>query len=402
MALTKKAIAKKTKKAITKKARRTTRKRNSGDSFATITNRKLSATSSVFVTISERIAEFMTSISEHAIDLAIKKCSKKLKKKKYKSFKELPITRAVDVLITDIIIETTVQRDIDWLWLTKILSNFSTFKIRPISVYENPDRPGEYVCWDGQHTLLALYLIITKVFGENPKTVTIPVNISPATKSEIRELFVGFNNGDDSKKLSDQDIHKQQVLGVRVDKSTNPVWKEVEKKQTTLEDYDHVITAGTDITQINVISRYTEIKEYSNEVLECVYKFRTLISKDRAVEPKEIFLLCWYFNECIEQNIKITKVYMKELVSILDELFDGDFSPSGPFWNKVEHSYFTWYDKFYAKHPDKKKVEDEKKNTKQIREGGPFLLAQLSKSFSRRVPAFIGDSAYTPSNKELW
>ena len=45
--------------------------------------------------------------------------------------------------------------------------------VMPIQVYK--EEGDDWIAWDGQHTAITLYIIATKVFGERPQTINIPL-----------------------------------------------------------------------------------------------------------------------------------------------------------------------------------------------------------------------------------
>ena len=97
--------------------------------------------------------------------------------------------------------------------------------------------PGEeWIAWDGQHTAITLYIIATKVFGQRPASVEIPVVEYPAeNKLEIRRNFI-LLNGDAKEPLDFIDTFKQMVFGVRVDGATDEDWIDPEQKQQYFEN----------------------------------------------------------------------------------------------------------------------------------------------------------------------
>ena len=91
-----------------------------------------------------------------------------------------------------------MQRPLNMRHVLKILNYFSQTMVMPIQVYKEDDN---FIAWDGQHTSIALYLILTKVFGERQTGTMIPVNIYPVKqKLEIRRNFI-LLNGDAKEKL---------------------------------------------------------------------------------------------------------------------------------------------------------------------------------------------------------
>jgi len=134
-----------------------------------------------------------------------------------------------------IVIDTTLQRVLDLMWALNILDEFNPVAVAPISVYEDKEMPGKYICWDGQHTSVALMLILSLVLGQKPEECEIPINIFPSdSKGEMREMFIGHNSNF-KKPLEEYDFWEQMVYGVRTDGNQKPNWVEVEQKQQWIE-----------------------------------------------------------------------------------------------------------------------------------------------------------------------
>ena len=165
---------------------------------------------------------------------------------KVKTFKDMPLCRAQTARLSDILIDETMQRQLNISWVLEIIENWRSWQAMPIQVYTvGSDASPEleylgqdklYASWDGQHTAMAFYIIAVFILGLDPKDVEIPVVIyEVSTKAEIRNNFIQSNT-DGGKKLLDKiDTFQQMVYGVRVDGATYPEWLEVEKKQQYLE-----------------------------------------------------------------------------------------------------------------------------------------------------------------------
>ena len=74
-------------------------------------------------------------------------------------------------------IDATMQRLLKQLWSVEIVNNFQGSKVVPIQVYKPDATKEQYVAWDGQHTLVALWLIATQVYAQKPESVLVPVNV---------------------------------------------------------------------------------------------------------------------------------------------------------------------------------------------------------------------------------
>ena len=73
-----------------------------------------------------------------------------------------------------ILIDETMQREVNMRHILKILTHSSESMVMAIQVYEDESRPRHYIAWDGQHTSIALHIILTKVFGERAPTAMVP------------------------------------------------------------------------------------------------------------------------------------------------------------------------------------------------------------------------------------
>ena len=170
-----------------------------------------------------------------------------------KSLADFDLVEAIQIPLSDILIDATIQRLLNIAWVCAIVANFRDVQAMPIQVYPVNDPSvkytahgprGLYASWDGQHTLAAFYVIFVLILRMKPEDVMIPVNIYKVSKkSEIRENFVK-GNGPEGKKLLDAvDYYQQMIYGVRVDGSKNPTWVEAELKQQYIEQADLFVTA---------------------------------------------------------------------------------------------------------------------------------------------------------------
>ena len=65
-----------------------------------------------------------------------------------------------------------MQLEVNMRHILKILT-FSESMVMAIQVYEDESRPGHYIAWDGQHTSIALHIILTKVFVNVPTAMVL-------------------------------------------------------------------------------------------------------------------------------------------------------------------------------------------------------------------------------------
>ena len=71
------------------------------------------------------------------------------------------IARALPAQLSDIEVDTTMQRLLNLEHVLDKLENFKATKVMPIQVYQDPERPGKNIAWDGQHTEILLYILAT-------------------------------------------------------------------------------------------------------------------------------------------------------------------------------------------------------------------------------------------------
>lgn len=318
---------------------------------------------------------------------------------------KLKLCAAQKATLDQIIIDITLQRELDIGHLVNILLNFKQILVMPICVYEDPLAPGKYVCWDGQHTVVMLHIIYTQVMGMDPSQVSVPVVIYPSTmKAEMRECFISLN-GDAKKPLAAIDIFYQKIYGVRTDGSTNPDWLLAEAKQQALESNDMFATNEKfgDTHMPGALTVLTELAdtEYDLSVTQafCRY-FKTVSGALRPVRPKESWMLYNYFDLCLSSGIALDQAYVDSVARALQLHYPTDQSTTADFnadlfYNKAKESYQEWF-------------RDNKPNPDgtiwgitypEKRIGQTFLVAQLKKR-GIAVPKY-GQALWTVPTKDL-
>ena len=308
------------------------------------------------------------------------------------------ICRALPALLSDIEVDTTMQRLLNLEHVLGMLENFKATKVQPIQVYQDPERPGKYIAWDGQHTAILLYILAVMVFEITPADFEISVAIyDVTTKAEIRENFVGLN-GEDKLPLDAIDLFQQKVFGVRVDGSKKPNWILAEQKQCMLEKHKLFATSDKfdNTHEVGAISRMAELDKASPAVVEQFGIYWSAIRKQRSVDAKEIFMMMTWFMHAEVQNLKIDTNYILDIADMNLGLFDANFAPSGGFWAKCETAYENWYQ------GTPQSAWQEPSMQKMPSHGIPFLNAQITKSLGRKVPQFVANNGFTPNEKDLW
>jgi len=369
-------------------------------------------TSSHFVTLRERLNTSLTGTFPAELTDAIAEF--KRRNKKWKSISDLHLCQALSTLLDKILIDTTMQREVNFEHVLSILDNFKETMVMAIQVYEDPEKPGYYIAWDGQHTAIVLYILATKILGERAADMTVPIVVYPVKmKAEIRRNFI-LLNGDAKKPLDFYDTFRQMVYGVKVDGSTDPIWEAAAKKQDYFESAGLFVThekmgdedeSGAFTLLADTIMSNSEKSLKDPEVTRMFSEYWALLRQDRPVQAKEARQLYEYFNLCFEQGIKVDQKYLVKFVQFTRDYFDADFSPNGPFWSKVKDAYTDWYDSVT---PSDQKEYNAKAElivrgfTTEMRTGIPFLIAQLAASTKLPVPKYEANNGFLVKKTSLW
>jgi hypothetical protein len=373
---------------------------NSSATYAEQFNSQYAKHNSHFVDLAGRFNEFCDEST--AIEFRMMSREFRRRHPEFKTVQDIKkrLCKSYVTTLDKILIDVTMQRLLNLPHVLKMLANFKATKVMPIQVYEDPDIPGKYVAWDGQHTAILLYVLSTMIFEINPSELEVPIVVYDVnTKAEIRENFIGLN-GEDKLPLDLIDIFQQMIYGVRVDGSTKPSWLEAERKQQALEKHKLFVTADKfdNTKEVGAISRLTEIEKASPEVVKQFGVYWSAIRKQRAVDPKEIYMMMTWLMLAEIQGLQIDDNYLYDIADMNLGLFDANFSPTGAFWAKCETAYETWHENRYHGWD----WAPEPAMQKQPTHGLPFLNAQIKKSLGREVPAYNANNGFTPSEQDLW
>jgi len=340
-----------------------------------------------------------------------------------KTFRDMPICLAQTVRLSDIIIDTTMQRQLNISWVLEIIENWRSWQAMPVQVYSAPPDAdteleylgnGMYASWDGQHTAMAFYVIAVFILGLDPRDVEIPVVIYDVkTKAEIRNNFIESNTESGKKLLDKIDIFQQQVYGVRVDKATYPEWREVEQKQQYLEAADLFLTDKKfgDTDQVGAISRVQDIvdRKISPELVRqfCVYARAVLDINPRAINTKEAPIILGFLKMAQGDNIDYTDDEIRSLAQLCDQLFGADFDEAGPYWAQLETAYLNWWEGFYENVDASMRPERPRMNKDWI-QGGTFFWHLLKKRWKDTtgmpmpMPRLNIQTPFLPDVKDLF
>lgn len=324
-------------------------------------------------------------------------------------FEDIKLCHAIQVSMDSILIDETMQRELNMRHILKILSYFSESMVMAVQVYEDPSRPGKYIAWDGQHTSIALFIILTKVFGERVAKAMVPVVVySSHQKLEIRRNFI-LLNGDAKESLDFIDTYKQMVYGVKVDGSTDPEWTDTALKNdyfkaaglfaTNSKFGDEDEPGAFTLLADTLMSKSLKTRKHP-EVTRMFAEYWAYLNEERPVRAKEARQLYEYFNLCYEQGITVDKQYLLEMVAFTKEYFEANFGENGSFWDKVKMSYTNWY---ANANPESYAEFGLKGFSTEMRTGIPFLIAQMKASTKLKTPTYTPNNGYTVNIKQdLW
>lgn len=326
--------------------------------------------------------------------------------------KKFRLCQAQEINLSDIVIDTTMQREPDLNWIIKIINNFRAYQAMPIQVFKT--NTGKWAAWDSQHTALSLYLICVHALNMDPTKTTVPANIYDITnRGEIRGVFisnnttVGKNAG--KKPLDLIDIVQQMIYGVLVDSVTDPEWIDMAEKQKHISAAGLFMTAEKfgDSHLPGAISRVEEIRDASVEVVRqfCAYGKFIVDSQQRAINTKEIPIIIEFLNMCERDQIVYTDAELRDLALHLINLFNANFDAGGPYWTQVYQANLNAYNSAHQGLP-KHLWPDAPKNLKNVPIGTTYFWHQLRKSWpvAQQPGRFPKNSfnVFVPAEGDLW
>lgn len=371
-------------------------------------NARYKINSSNFIPLQQRLNEALTMAPMFSGPLMAVVAEFKRRNPKWKKFSDLQLCKAQATALDKILIDKTMQRALNIRHILNILTNFSETMVQSIQVYEDASKPGYYIAWDGQHTAIALYIILTKIFGEQLASTIIPICVySVKQKLEIRRNFI-LLNGTAKESLDFIDTYQQMVCGANIDGATDQEWIDCALKNQYFEDAGLFATHkkfGDDdkpgaFTLLADTLMSSSMKNRKHpEVTRMFARYWSFLNEQRPVAAKEARQLYEYFNACYEQGIAVDDNYLLEMVAFTKQYFGADFSEHGMFWDKVKMAYTTWYAKA---NPDSYIEFGLKGFSTEWRAGGPFLIAQMRKSTKLKTPTYVPNNGFTVNTKDLW
>lgn len=373
-------------------------------SYADLKNERFSTNADYVISAKQRWEETydaLPSYQQERVDYLLEQAKAEFRRRNpnFNKWNDLPLAEAKSLVMNQIGIDATMQRQLDIFWVLTLLSTFAATKVVPIQVYKYKE--NKYLAWDGQHTLMLLWLIATQLFEQDPNTVEVPVNVYQSTlKAEMRTNFVSLNSKEGKKQLDPIDIWEQQVFGVRVDNSTNPAWVEVEEKQRAIEAMGFFVTSRKfgDEDEPGAITRLQEINKLDVKTVKVLMQYLALVgANQRPVVEKEMVMMANFFERCKYAGIDVDNSYIASIANVALTHWDADFSPNGKFWTRASNAYHNWY----AKHGG----GSYGRFSKEPVHGGPFLTTQLLKSLKGTgllIPRSSSNSEFRPFAKDLF
>lgn len=390
-------------------------------------SRYLNKTSN-FVSLADRINNTIASLSPQAqrnwhssLKIAIRAFKKNYPLVKTFANRSLfPMCIAQDRSMAEILIDTTMQRELNLQWVLTIITNFRAYQASSICVYKTPS--GQYGAWDCQHTAVALYLISFHALGIDPAItlVEVPCTIYDIkSRGQIRGVFISNNThtGKNRGKMSLEkfDQMQQMIYGVKVDGVSDPEWQDVAEKHELIAAAGMFLTSADhgNVHQPGAISRMDEILNASVEVVRqfCVYGEFIVNSQNRPIDTKELPIIIEFLNMCEKSQLVYSDAEIRDLALHLINLpFNANFNHDGPYWDQVHRANVNAYNAVYntAKTQLSQNLwPTAPKNNKNVPHGVTFLWHQLRRSWAAtKGPKFKFPQAtfitFVPDNKDLF
>jgi hypothetical protein len=386
---------------------------------AQVWNARYNTNASVFVSAKQRIDQYCKAVPGAMTELLnvikdFKQANPNLNSTNMK------LAEAAKAKLTDIRIDDTMNRPLDWDHVLKILKNFSATRVLAINVYRDPTLPNCLIAWDGQHTTIVLYIIYVMIFETSATTIDVPIVISPTDdKAEIRENFIILNTseskGGGKKELDPLDLFSQKVFGVRMDGSNKLDWMDAERKQKLLEDADLFLTSDAyqNTDSDGAITQVACIIDENHVIVEqfCKYWKVRKTFETRHVESKELIMITNLFRACAEDpSVVVDDKFINDMTKIFWDTFECEFIGKkglNKFWRKLDSAYQNWYDAVYKEpeigqedlRPTRYTMTNNGKH--QDIYGTTFMIYLLKKhGFKQTLPKPMCE--FKPAKADLW
>jgi hypothetical protein len=390
-------------------------------------NSKYQNGASIYLSLKDRWNEVLASMpvdQKNSVNTRLKLAIKAFEQKypNVKSFDDpnFRLCRAIRRKLSRILVDTTIQRQLNVDWVLKIIEHFVAYQAMPVQVYHVPKSqvPGIYgpddeffASWDGQHTAIAFWIIATMIFGQDSDTVEIPVvEYDMQNRLECRTTFMSNNGKDGKKLLSPIDFITQQIYAVRLDGVVDTEWVAIEEKQQHLEAVDLFLTDSKffDDNEAGAIARPGDIakEDVTPEMVRqfAVYANTVLSVHPRPINTKELPIILGFLR--MSSNMDYTDAEVESLAHMCISLFGAEFKEDGVYWDRVGSAYTKWHERYHADMDES--LRPGVKLNKDWAQGGTFFWHQLAKSWKddagnpMRLPRLNISTSFSPAKKDLF
>lgn len=333
----------------------------------------------------------------------------------------MPLPKSLKIPLSEIVIDTTIQRQLDPNWVIDILEKWIPQRTLPLLVgpLEEADdvkllqskymMDTAYAVWEGQHTALVLYWVCIAL-ELDPSEFMVPVCVYDYSQKEnVRANFIAINTTEGKHPLEHIDIYRQKVFAVKVDNSKNQQWVRLAERQNLLEKYKLFLTAKkfNDVNQPGALTRVEDImhdKKYSEYTIEKfgVYADEVFKTQARAINTKEFPIIAQFLQLAENDGIEYTNDEVRGLAQMCIKLFGADFE--NKFWDRANIAFnVAWQDKLSgSSRIAKPKFNKNEKN------GGIFFHWQVEKSWKNYckaepvIPAVNIAADWDPRDEDLF
>lgn len=319
--------------------------------------KKMNPDSEHIVTLEDRLKTLMA--ADPSLEFSIKGACAIFKSKNpnIKTWKDLRLPEAYMMSLHELMIDIIRQREMNTNHMVNIVENFKRLVIAPLFVYRTKKdgaiNMSSANVWDGQHTVLALYIIATEILGINDlREVMVPVAIyDPDSMVELRRAFIEQSSGARMPFVA-ADHHRQHVLARRVDDCDDYLMDDL--KQQALESVGMFVTNEQykDHKQPGALSNLTDFddKRYSINVHNgfCRWVLATCGDVKAVTRPssgKESHQVYEFLHLCEECGIDFTEndfQYVRDCVAALNAAYKGKFTPDA-LHDKAKASFDHFY-----------------------------------------------------------
>ena len=265
-------------------------------------------------------------------------------------FAELPLGR--EALLSELFIDKTLQRYVYWEKILEIIRDYKGVNVQAIKVYRNKD--GNLICWDGQHTLIALYIIIIRILKLKAMNVMIPIVISSGDqRAEMRRTSLGENGG--FKNVFDGfDIFESLVYGALQDGMTDPDNLAAKEKQQYLETYNLFLSSER-MNSNSVAGAITRSEELMNpNYVPLITKYFAqwcydLNGSNRPFKGAELKIIYQFFDKCHNnEDITVDDDYVHKVAIACRGVLGDDYDGQEVWTNMVDSFERHYVDKAKA------------------------------------------------------